>query len=58
MQLVLQENNGRLYERVEPMKTVRVSAVIYEMLLVVAKKRRQKPEECVEALIQQAYGAK
>jgi len=39
-------------------KTIRLNSVFYEMLLVVAKKRRQKPEECVEALIQQAYGAK
>jgi len=40
------------------MKTIRINSVVYEMLLVIAKKRRQKPEECVEALIQQAYGAK
>jgi len=40
------------------MKSVRISDLVYEMLLVVSKKRRLKPEECVEALIKQAYGAK
>jgi len=40
------------------MKTIRLNSVVFEMLLMVAKKRRQKPEECVEALIEQAYGAK
>jgi len=38
------------------MKTLKIDAVVYEMLLVVAKKRRiTKPDECVAALIQQAY---
>jgi len=40
------------------MKTIRLNSVIFEMLLVIAKKRRLKPEECVEELIQQAYDAK
>jgi len=40
------------------MKTIRLNSVVYEMLLVVSKKRRIKPEECIAALIQQAYGAK
>jgi len=40
------------------MKSVRISNLVYEMLLVVSKKRRLKPEECVEKLVEQAYGAK
>jgi len=40
------------------MKSIRISNLVYEMLLVVSKKRRLKPEECVAALIEQAYGAK
>jgi len=40
------------------MKAVRISNLVYEMLLVVSKKRRLKPEECIEFLIEQAYGAK
>jgi len=40
------------------MKTIRINSVVYEMLLVVSKKRRLKPEECIEVLVQQAYGAK
>lgn len=40
------------------MKNFKVSNLVYEMLLVVSKKRRMKPEECVAALIEQAYGAK
>jgi len=40
------------------MKTIRLNSVVYEMLLVVAKKRRQKPEECMAEIIQQSYGAK
>jgi len=58
MQLDLQENNGHLYERVVPMKTVRLSAVIFEMLLVLAKKRRQKPDECLATIIEREFGAK
>jgi len=40
------------------MKSIRLNSVVFEMLLVVSKKKRLKPEECIEALIQQAYGAK
>jgi len=40
------------------MKNIRVSPLAYEMLLVVSKKRRLKPEDCVIALIEQAYGGK
>jgi len=37
------------------MKGVKISNLVYEMLLVISKKRRLKPEECIEALIQQAF---
>jgi len=40
------------------MKTIRLNSVVYEMLLVVSKKRRIKPEECIAEIIQQSYGAK
>jgi len=40
------------------MKSIRLNSVVYEMLLVIAKKRRLNPEDCAAALIQQAYGAK
>jgi len=40
------------------MKTIRLNSVVFEMLLVIAKKQRLKPEECISALIEQAYGAR
>jgi len=40
------------------MKTIRLNSVVYEMLLVVSKKRRQKPEDCVAKLVEQAYRTK
>jgi len=40
------------------MKTVRLSAVIFEMLRVLAKKRRQKPDECLATIIEREFGAK
>jgi len=58
MQMGRLEIYGHLYERVEPMKTVRLSAVIFEMLRVLAKKRRQKPDECLATIIEREFGAK
>ena len=36
-------------------KTIRVSNLVYEMLLLLAKKSNRKPDDYVEDLIQQQY---
>lgn len=40
------------------MKYVKLTAVVYEMLIELAKKNRQKPEEYVEATIKSLYQSK
>ena len=37
------------------MKTITVSAVVYEMLLELSKKKRVKPDLCAELLIALEY---
>ena len=36
-------------------KTIRVSNLVYEMLLLLAKKSNRKPDDYVEELIQSQY---
>jgi hypothetical protein len=37
------------------MKTVKVSAVVYEMLLELSKKKRVKPDSLAEMMIKEEY---
>ena len=37
------------------MKTIKVSAVVYEMLLELSKKRKVKPDSLTEMVIEQEY---
>ena len=40
------------------MRSIQVSSVVYEMLLVISKKRKKRPNEYVEELIEKDYGVK
>jgi hypothetical protein len=40
------------------MKNIKMSSLAYEMLLELSKKKRLKPEQLVEQLIQTAYKSK
>ena len=40
------------------MKNIKMSSLAYEMLLELSKKKRLKPEQLVEQLIQIAYKSK
>jgi hypothetical protein len=37
------------------MKNIKISAVVYEMLLELSKKSRQKPEDFIESTIKSLY---
>jgi hypothetical protein len=40
------------------MKNIKLTAVVYEMLLELSKKNKQKPEDYIETIIKSSYQAR